>query len=1272
MIAAVIRKYAGNAFLLTLLCALAMAMAGFGQLQQGTLGAATNLTVSSADGAITVTWTPGSGASSQVIVVVNVADDTDFCLQVDPTATAASYQCGGRTEGETYVVLVIALDEEGGYATARTSHTVPITSTSPVGNPDLVVSTPTLDGDGPVIGATFTLETTVTNRGGKESSATMLRYYRSTEPVVSSADTQVGSEPVDGIAAAGASEHSVDLAAPSEPGTYYYRACVDRASGEVNSTNNCSGVLAVTVVAPDLTVSAPTVDGDNPLLGTTFTMAVTVENQGSGESAATTLRYYSSTDATITTSDTELGTDAVGILAAAGSSDQTIEVTAPTADGTYYYGACVDAVSDESDTGNNCSGALVITLGAPDLVVSTPTASSDSPTAGASFTLSATVRNQGNSASAAGTTLRYYRSTDATITSSDTAVGTDAVSALAAFGTSDQSVDLTAPSDAGTYYYGACADTVTGESSTANNCSDALAITVVAPDLLVGTPTLSGDNPTVGASFTLQARVLNLGGAGSGATTVRFYRSSDTTITTSDTQVGTASVSSVAAEGVSTQSATLTAPSAAGGYHYGACVDTVSGESDTANNCSGALTVTVEAPDLTAGTPSVDGRSPSAGESFTLSATVNNRGAGESGASTLRFYKSADTTITTSDTELGAVSVDGLTGGRVSTQSIDLTARLGNGFGYYGACVDSVAGESDTTNNCSSALKLGIFAPDLVVNKPTANIDDLTLGAAFTLEATVQNRGGGVAAATTLRYYRSTDFWITTSDTPLGTDSVGSLSGRGTSAQSIDLTAPSTPGTYYYGACVDAVSAETDTANNCSFAFGFTLRAPDLVVNTPSVSDNNPDAGETFTLNATVRNRGSGRSTAATLRYYRSTDTTITTSDTELGTDSVGSLSGQGTSAQSIDLTAPSDDGTYYYGACVDTVTGESSTTNNCSSARPLTIGELNVVDPVNNPATGGPAIQGSPVVGNWLGASLHYVEDADGLENATFEYQWIINDGTTDQDISGATAFRYKVVAADEGKTIKVKVSFTDDLGNPEELTSGPTIAVRPNNPATGSLTIRGTARVGETLTADTSSIADADGMEDALSTVDGGRRINWPMAWFTDYNYDTFVGTRIGGLTSREILTHTFDIRPSYVGKTITASLLFVDDLGSTELFESPATVPVAATVPDPPEDLEVSTGSEGALVLTWEELTWDSASFVSDGALGNGGSPITGYKIQWKESADSWDTAEDVSETTVTGEGHTITDLISGTLYTVRVFSRNAVGFGAASGEVTATPD
>ena len=240
-------------------------------------------------------------------------------------------------------------------------------------------------------------------------------------------------------------------------------------------------------------------------------------------------------------------------------------------------------------------------------------------------------------------------------------------------------------------------------------------------------------------------------------------------------------------------------------------------------------------------------------------------------------------------------------------------------------------------------------SPDLVVDAPSVSDSTLTTGQSFTLRATVRNQGTGSSASTTLRYYRSSNSTISTSDTQVGTDSVSGLSASGTSADSISLSAPSSAGTYYYGACVESAIGESDTNNNCSNAVRVTVSSssgggsggsPDLVVDAPSVSDNTLTTGQSFTLSATVRNQGNGQSAATTLRYYRSSNSTISTSDTQVGTDSVSGLSASGTSAESISLSAPSSAGTYYYGACVASVSGENNTGNNCSSAVRVTVSQ--------------------------------------------------------------------------------------------------------------------------------------------------------------------------------------------------------------------------------------------------------------------------------------------------------------------------------------------
>ena len=93
---------------------------------------------------------------------------------------------------------------------------------------------------------------------------------------------------------------------------------------------------------------------------------------------------------------------------------------------------------------------------------------------------------------------------------------------------------------------------------------------------------------------------------------------------------------------------------------------------------------------------------------------------------------------------------------------------------------------------------------------------------------------------------------------------------------------------------------------------------------------------------------------------------------------------------------------------------------------------------------TGKPAITGTPEVKQTLTADISGIVDTDGLPaDDQFSYQWVRNDGTDDSDISGATDSTYKLKAADLGKTIKVRVTFTDGGGTEETLTSDATTAV-------------------------------------------------------------------------------------------------------------------------------------------------------------------------------------------------------------------------------------
>ena len=92
---------------------------------------------------------------------------------------------------------------------------------------------------------------------------------------------------------------------------------------------------------------------------------------------------------------------------------------------------------------------------------------------------------------------------------------------------------------------------------------------------------------------------------------------------------------------------------------------------------------------------------------------------------------------------------------------------------------------------------------------------------------------------------------------------------------------------------------------------------------------------------------------------------------------------------------------------------------------------------------SGAPVIVGVARVGETLTASTTEIEDPDGLSGATFAYQWVSSDGSLDTDIAGATGVTYTLIEADEGRTIWVRVTFTDDAGNEETRTSAATEAV-------------------------------------------------------------------------------------------------------------------------------------------------------------------------------------------------------------------------------------
>ena len=268
-----------------------------------------------------------------------------------------------------------------------------------------------------------------------------------------------------------------------------------------------------------------------------------------------------------------------------------------------------------------------------------------------------------------------------------------------------------------------------------------------------------------------------------------------------------------------------------------------------------------------------------------------------------------------------------------------------------------------------------------------------------------------------------------------------------------------------------------------------------------------------------------------------------------------------------------------------------------------------------NSAATGAPTISGTAQVGQTLTASTSGISDSDGLTDAIFTYQWIANDGTEDTDIQDATVSTYTLTAADEGKTIKVRVSFTDDGGNQETLTSAATVAVAaiPNSAATGAPTISGTAQVGQTLTASTSGISDSNGLANAIFTYQ----------WLAD---DTDITDATGS---------TYTVGADDEGKTIKVRLSFTDDSGHQETLTSAATVAVAA-IPN--------SAATGAPTISGTAQVGQALTASTSGISDSNGLANATFTYQWL--------ADDTDITDATGSTYTLAAADEGKTIKVRL--------------------
>lgn len=719
---------------------------------------------------------------------------------------------------------------------------------------------------------------------------------------------------------------------------------------------------------PDLTVDYLSASWTSADAGESKSISTRIKNEGDASSGSFRWGLYLSTDTSITTSDIQLDTWSQSSISAGSSRSSTKSITIPSSiTGAYYYvGMIVDinsqvSESDESNNDDYDSGRVRVDELA-DLVPRTTGSSCSTPstgTIGDYLDSSISIQYENDASSSYGQSTgsfdwAMYLSTDSSITTSDTQVGSDQYSSSLSSGsyrTDSLSSSNRIPSNlnAGTYYWGYILDVNSDvdESSETNNVRTCGQVTLQEdlPDIEASSVSTSSSSAVMGETITVQYRIDNIGTDYTGSFYWKLYLSTDSSITTSDTFVDEFSVSSISPGSYrSGYEYSVSIPTGMNsGYHYlGMIADnrgTVNELDETNNIVSSSSRIDIEEPaDLVPDNPSGP-TTGQAGQQVSISWRIDNAGDDSAGWFYWEMYLSTDSTITTSDMKLGSTQQASMISGgsyRSGTFSPTLPSNLAQGTYYFGIIVDtsSRVTEGDETNNIEVGNSIYITVPDYDLEATSISVDSnyrqVCEGSDIYLTLSVTNLGSDNAGA---HYYEALVSTGNSASAIYTGISLGFASGTANvpsyTHTSIMATLPSsvTPGTYYVGLYVDYGDyiSETDENNNIVPTSSAQLTVIDCGPDLEPSSVSGPTSGVrggTAQVTVQISNLGVEDTTNVDYSIYLSRDASIsgTGNDVLIGSDVSGTISQGSTWSGGVNLAIPSNlgDGCWYWGIIVD------------------------------------------------------------------------------------------------------------------------------------------------------------------------------------------------------------------------------------------------------------------------------------------------------------------------------------------------------------------
>ncbi len=593
----------------------------------------------------------------------------------------------------------------------------------------------------------------------------------------------------------------------------------------------------------------------------------------------------------------------------------------------------------------------VTTSGKPDLWVSLVSGPACA-TSGSGYFVTVTACNQGTGS--ADSLVRLYLSSDTSISSEDTLVGSAPTGTLRPMQCTTLNVQTRGPVRVanGLWYLGAIIDpdNAVNEVSETNNARVGTRMAIGSGAELQVSQVGAPASLSPSARFETTVEVCNPGTARASAT-VEIYLSADTTLTAEDVWMGSGSTGLLRAGQCTTLVIPSTARAPRGQWYVAAWVDrdnAVPELEENNNTRIGGRVVVEDGPDFTLAAVSGPSSLPSgSSEPITLTATVCNQG-NVTASPRVEAYLSVDSNLTAADMLVGSAPVDSLEPGRCAPVSIHGSASVPSGLWYVAARVASANAvpELVESNNIRFGNRIAVgSAPDLVVSE-VSGPDSVRGSQPVLATATVCNQGTSRSFATRVVLFLSLDASITTADAPVGSAPVPEL--QSGECKPVELTglANVPEGAWFVGAYVDSENAVAELSESNNTRAGNVLGVgdvADLYVSSVTGPAYLRDT-QAFTGQITVCNQGTRTSTEGDRAgLFLSADASITASDTLLGDVSLPALAAGQCATVSVPVDAPVPEGTWYLGALADLYGGESEflEDNNARVGGALAVGSM-------------------------------------------------------------------------------------------------------------------------------------------------------------------------------------------------------------------------------------------------------------------------------------------------------------------------------------------